>query len=83
MLKVAQRGPRLDSQLVDERPAGVLVDVERVGLASGPVQREHELPSEALSKRLAPNERLELGHELCMAAERELSVNRVREGAEP
>ena len=55
--------------------ARCLVDLERVGVAAGAVEREHELGVGALAQRLLPRQRLELAHELGMAAEREVGVD--------
>ena len=72
-LELAQRRPRLDTELI-ERSARVLVGVERVLLAAGAVQREHELLAELLPVRLGRDELLELRQDLAMLAEREPSV---------
>ena len=44
-LELLQLGPRLDSELFDEDPAGPPVGIERFGLASRAVEREHVLAS--------------------------------------
>ena len=49
--------------------------LERVGVAPRAVEREHELGAQALAQRLLPGQRLELAHELGMAAEREVGVD--------
>ena len=59
------------------------VSLERLGLASRPIQREHQLPAQALAQRMLGDERLELAHELAMAAIREVRINRVLERAQP
>ena len=43
---------RLGADLLDERRAGSGVGVERVGLAAGAVEREHELRTEPLAQRV-------------------------------
>ena len=64
-LKLLQLPPRLQPELVDESIACSPKHVEGVGLAPGPVQREHQVASQALPERLLCHEPLELGHELC------------------
>ena len=44
--------------------AGVPVDLERLGLSSRAIQRQHQLASQALSERMLGDQRLQLGHEL-------------------
>ena len=46
--QVLQRPSRVDTELLGEHPAGILVHVERVGLATAPVQRQHQLGTEPL-----------------------------------
>ena len=38
-----ERRARVDAEAVDERAPRVLVHVERLGLAAGPVESEHEV----------------------------------------
>ena len=78
LLELAQGGARLEAELLDERAARVLVGRERVGLAAGAVEREHELAAQALvGTGAARRERLELGDEVGVAAELELGVDQV------
>ena len=74
-LELSELGPRVETELLDERLAGIAVRGERVGLASGAVEREHELPAWPLAQRLRLDERLELGDELGVACEREVGVD--------
>ena len=73
--ELAQLFARLDAQLVDERAPGVLVGLQRLGLAVGPVQGEHELAAEALPVRVLGDERLELPDDLGVGAEREARLD--------
>ena len=75
LVQLAQLAARLDAELLDQVAARCLVDLERVGVAAGAVEREHELGVGALAQRLLPGQRLELAHELGMAAEREVGVD--------
>jgi hypothetical protein len=43
-LQVPQRAARLDPELLDQRAPGVAVDLERLSLATRPVEGEHQLP---------------------------------------
>ena len=43
LLELLEGRARLDPELVDEQPPGLAVDLERLGLATGAVEREHEL----------------------------------------
>ena len=74
-----QRPAGLDPELLDQRPARVAVDVERLGLATRAVEREHELAAQALAQRVLGDQRLELADELGVAAERELGVDALLE----
>ncbi len=60
LLELLQRRARVDPELVHERPARVLVGVERLGLPPGAVERQHLLPAQALSQRVLPHEGGEL-----------------------
>ena len=51
-MQLAQPRARLDAELVDQRAAGRLVGLERVGLAAGPVERHEQLAPQALAQRL-------------------------------
>ena len=48
----AQFRARLDAQLGDQRPAGVLVGLQRLGLPAGLGQRLHELGMQVLPQRV-------------------------------
>ena len=62
---------RLDAKFVDERPACFSIGLKSLGLTPGAVQGKHELGPQALSKRVAINERFELANRLGVAAEGE------------
>ena len=63
-LELLKRRARVDSEPVDERPARVLVRLERLGLPAAPVQRRHQLAPESLAERFLRDERLELSDQL-------------------
>ena len=59
-LELAQPLARLDAELLDERAPRVLVGLQRVGLAVGAVEREHQLGAQPLAVRVLGDQRLEL-----------------------
>src|SRR5215207_11739282 len=83
VLQLGQARRWVDPQLIAERGAQLLVGRERLGVASLPVQRQHQLATRTLAERVARHEGLELPGELAMAAERELGVGPVLDGDEP
>ena len=82
-LELVQLGREVQAELVVERGARGGERVERVGLPAGAVEREHELRTESLAKRLFADERLELGHELRVTALREVGLDPQLERLEP
>jgi hypothetical protein len=56
-----QRRPRVNAQLAGEQPPRVLKDRQGLGVAPGPVQREHQQLPEPLAKRLAGHQLPQLG----------------------
>jgi hypothetical protein len=73
-LELLQRPARVDPELVDERTPPSLVDAERLGLPAAAVEREHQLPAQALPQRMSGDEVLELTRHLRVAAEREVGL---------
>ena len=65
----------LDSCPLDEQRSSFAVALERVRLAPGAVEREHELGARALAQRLVANPLLELGDQLAVTAQRERAVD--------
>jgi len=61
----------------------LLVDGERLRLATRAVEGEHELSAEALPQRLGGHERVELGHELGVTSEREVGLDPHLEAGKP
>ena len=59
------------------------VDLEPFCLAAAAVEREHQLGAEALAVRVLGDQRLELGDEREVAAERQLGVDPLLDGREP
>ena len=75
VVQLAQRGAGLHPQLVDEHPAGLAVQRQRLGLAPTAVQGEHPRGAQALAQRMLGRERLELGDQRGVTAEREVGVD--------
>ncbi len=73
----------LDAELLDERAPGRGVGLERLRLAAGAVERKELLAAQPLAERMLPDERLELGDQLRMPAERELRLETGLDRAEP
>ena len=74
-LELLKRRARLDSELVDERPARVLIDGEGLGLPARPVQRGHQTHPQVLAERVLGDECLELCDQLVVAPEREVGID--------
>jgi hypothetical protein len=81
-LELLQRLARLEAQLGREQAAALAVDVERLGLATGSVEREHELAAEPLLKRVLADERAQLADELRVPAQCQVGVDPVGERTE-
>ena len=76
---------RVQAEILDQDVAGAAVGVERVGLAAGAVEREHQLRVQALAEGVLGGEALQLGGDDGVAAEREVVLEplleRVQAGA--
>ena len=57
--------------------------LERVGLSPRAVESQHQLCASPLAQRLRPDKRLELGHELGVAAEGEVGFDPILQGGKP
>jgi hypothetical protein len=75
--------PRLEAELLDGVPPAVAVDLQRVGLASAAVQREHQLTPQPLAQRVRPQERLELDDHLPVPAERQVGIDPALQRRQP
>src|SRR5262245_27302897 len=83
LLKLPQRGTRLDAELVEERTARVAVDLERIGLTSAPIQGSHQLRAQPFTERMLIDELAELADKCVVTAEREIRVDAILERCEP
>jgi hypothetical protein len=66
---------RLEPKLVDQPTPSEPIALERVGLATRSVEREHQLTDQRLARGMLVDERLELADQLSVLAERELGVD--------
>ena len=67
-LQRAQRLARLQPELLDQQRAPAAVDLQRLGLATGAVEREHQLTARAFAQRLRGDELLQVGQRLGVTA---------------
>jgi hypothetical protein len=81
--QLAQFGRGLDAELVDEQAASLVVQADGLGLPSGPVEREHQLPAQLLSKRMRGDELLELPDERPVSAKPKVRVDPPFERSQP
>jgi hypothetical protein len=82
-LELTQLLARLDPQLPDKRRARVPVRRQRLCLAPGAVERDHELGAQPLAQRMAVHERLERADLLCVPAQGQLRLDELLGGGEP
>jgi len=67
-----QLGARFDAEFIMQGGPRALVDLERLGLAPGPVQGQHELGMQALPVWVIREQRAEVAGDLRVAAEGEV-----------
>ena len=79
LLKLAQLAAGLDPELAGQGGASGHEHLERVGLASGAVEREHQLLSHALAQRMTLRQLVELRNHVRMAAELQVGRDPVLE----
>ena len=77
-----QLGAGLDPELLDERPARVVIRRERLRLAAAPVEREHQLAPEPLAQGLGTDEHLDLRDELGVRSQLEIGRDPLLEHAQ-
>ena len=83
LLELLQRLARVEAELVDQRRARVLVGGERVGLPARAVQRQDQQLAQALAQRMLAHQRLQLGHDLGVTAERQVGLEPQLERDQP
>jgi len=83
LFETLQRRTRVDPEFFDELLPRFPVDVERFGLTSGAVQRQHQLAARPFAERVLAAEQVELANQSGMTAECELGLDPVLERREP
>ena len=74
-LELPELGARSQAQLVAQQRTCLAVGGERLGLASRPIQREHQLRAQSLLERRLRRESLQLDDHVGRVPEGQLSVN--------
>ena len=74
-LEALQLRARVDAELLDQDPAPLLIGLERLGLASRAVERDHQLPARPLAQRILGDKRLELADDLRVSPQREIGLD--------
>ena len=77
LLERAQLRPGFEPELIVQAPAASAIGIERVGLASPAIEREHQLSEQPLVVGVAIDEGLELGDQLAVMAEQQVGVDAV------
>ena len=75
LVKLAEPTAGFDAELLDERPSRYLVGLERLGLAPGPVEAEHQLAEQTLPQRVLLHQPLQLAGEFGVATGGEIGVD--------
>ena len=83
LVQGAQRGGRLEAELVVEDVAGAGVHLERVRLPSRLVQGRHQQPGERLLGRVGADDRVEVGDDVGGPAQRQQQLRTLGQGREP
>ena len=73
----------LDPELLDQRAAGCAISRERVGLPTGAVERDHQLPDLPFTRGLALRQLLQFRDQCGVAPERELGIDPILGRREP
>ena len=79
-VQLLELGRWLEAELLDENGARGPECLERVGLASRAIERQHQLGSESLAVGVLGSQRLELRHEVVMEMHREIRVDATLDG---
>ena len=54
-LQGTELGTWFEAELLDQQEPRSLVDIQRLGLPTAPVQRQHQLTTQSLPQRVAPH----------------------------
>ena len=71
-LELAQLRPGLEPELLDQEPPALAHHLERLGLAAGAVEREHQLAAQPLPERVLGDQRAQLADEIDRLPARQL-----------
>ena len=74
-LHTPELGARLDSELLNESGARVLIDVEGLDLTTRAVEGEHQLTAKGFAERMLRDERFELADDVTVPAEIEVCID--------
>ena len=83
LLEPLQRLAGLNSELVDQVVPGLLVRLESIRLAVGPVEGKHLLGAQAFPQPVFADEHVQLAQHLLMSTEREVAVDPVHQRRQP
>ena len=83
LLETAELRRGVDPQLRGQDASGALEGLQRLGLASRPVQRGHEMGPQSFPERVGPHEDLQLRNELPVAPQIELGGDALFAGRQP
>jgi hypothetical protein len=81
MLEALKPLPGLEPEFLREQAPPLLIDVESLCLAPRAVEGKHQLSSQSLAKRVLADERVKLGDQFRVPAQREVGVESVLDGA--
>ena len=82
-VELLQAAAGVDAELVHEHSPGVVVGLERLGLPTRAIERQHQLPPEALAQGVRVDQALEVADELRVGACVELRLDPLLEHGEP
>ena len=82
-LELLEHRARFHPQLLDQLLPSFAVDVQRLDLPTGPVQRQHQACTQPLSQRMLVDEGPKLGHQLAVPTQCEVGVDTILQRCEP
>jgi hypothetical protein len=82
-LQPLQRWARLDAELLHKQLPCLLVRLERLRLALGPVESEDQLGTQPLQQRVLTDEHAQLAKHLVVTSERKVAVDPVHQRRQP
>jgi hypothetical protein len=83
LVQLGDGGSRVDAEVLGQALGEAEVCVECLGLAAGPVQREHQLAGKGLTQRVLPGYGQQLAGDLPVTPESKLKVDAVFQGGHP